>query len=482
LLDRNAPGDDVPDRHGAAAAPDQGPTTTRGRHRADDTVRSDVTVRPVDTARLNGGRARHRAAVDSGPPARFSDILAIGEFRTIYAASVLSWVGDYAARAAVTALVLHVTHSVIAAAAAFAITYAPWLLGGQILVSLAERYPYRRVMVVCDVARMALMALVALPRLPLTVVLALLLCSALFSPPFDAARSATLPAVLPGDKYVIAVGLNAATLQPVQIAGYLSGSALAAINPRVALLINAGTFAISAILIRFGVKFRDPALTPERRTHLLRETLDGFRLVFGTQALRFPVVLAFAAASIAIVPEGLGAPWAAQISPHEHSGLAQGLIMASVPFGTILGSLTVSRLIRAHRRPRVLALLALATPVPLLFTAVGPGAPAVVVLAVLTGFGCGGVIPLANAMFVSELPGEYRARAFGVVSGGLQLVQGFAVLLTGALAASSVPIGTAISVWAMAGTLLMVGLVHPWTRPVTARTRVPTAMPGTMEP
>jgi hypothetical protein len=85
-------------------------------------------------------------------------------------------------------------------------------------------------------------------------------------------------------------------------------------------------------------------------------------------------------------------------------------------------------------------------------------------------------------MFVSELPGEYRARAFGVVSGGLQLVQGFAVLLTGALAARSVPIGTAISFWALAGTLLMLGLVHPWTRPVTARTRVPAAMPGTIEP
>lgn len=483
MLDRNAPGDDVPDRHAAAAAPDQGPTRTRGRHRADDTVRTTVTFTSADAAhRRNGGPPRHRAAVESLPTPRFSDILAIGEFRAIYAASVLSWIGDYAARAAVTALVLHATQSVVAAAAAFAITYAPWLLGGQLLVSLAERYPYRRVMVVCDVARMALMALVAIPGLHLPVVLALLLCSALFSPPFDAARSATLPAVLPGDKYVIAVGLNAATLQPVQIAGYLSGSALAAVNPRVALLINAGTFAISAVLIRFGVRFRDPALTPERRTHLLRETLDGFRLVFGMQALRFPVLLAFAAAAVAIVPEGLGAPWAAQVSPHEHSGLAQGLIMASVPFGTIIGSLTVSRLIRAHLRPRLLRLLAMITPIPLLFATVEPGAATVVVLAALTGFAAGGVIPLANAAFVSELPGEYRARAFGVVSGGLQLVQGFAVLLTGAMAASAIPIGTAISAWALAGTLLMLGLVHPWSRPVTAGTPVPAAMPGTMEP
>jgi hypothetical protein len=337
-------------------------------------------------------------------------------------------------------------------------------------------------MVTCDLARMLLMALVAIPGLPLPVVLALLLGSALFSPPFDAARSATLPTVLPRDKYVVAVGLIAATNQPVQVAGYLAGSAMAAVNPHVALLINAGTFAISAIVIRFGVQFRDAALSPERRTHLLRETLDGFRLVFGSQALRFPILLVLASAAITIVPEGLGAPWAAEISPHSHSGLAQGLIMASVPFGTILGSLSITRLIRPHLRRRLLTLLAIGTPVPLIFAMLDPRPAAVVPLAVVAGFCCGGLVPLANAAFVSALPGEYRARAFGVVSGGLQLVQGFSVLFTGALAANAFPIGSAVSLWSLAGLLVMIGLVHPWTRRVTARTPVASAVPGTMEP
>src|SRR5262245_61457340 len=128
-----------------------------------------------------------RRASDDERPAHFSAVLAVGEFRTIYLAGVLSWIGDYAARAAVTALVLQATHSIVAAAAAFAITYAPWLLGGQVLVSLAERYPYRTVMITCDIARMVLMALVAVPGVPLPVVLTLLLASAAFSPPFDAA-------------------------------------------------------------------------------------------------------------------------------------------------------------------------------------------------------------------------------------------------------------------------------------------------------
>jgi MFS family permease len=437
----------------------------------------------VAVPRLGGGRAaKHRALVEGAPRTRFVDVLAVREFRTIYTAGVLSWIGDYAARAAVTFLVLRATESIFAAAAAFAITYAPWLLGGQLLVSLAERYPYRRVMVICDLGRMALMALVAIPHLPLPVVLALLLGSALFSPPFEAARSATLPAVLPGDRYVVAVGLNAATTQPVQIVGYLIGSTLAAINPQAALLINAATFGLSALLVRFGVRPRDAALAPENRTHLLRETLDGFRLVFGTPALRFPVLVVFAAAAVAIVPEGLGAPWAAEISPHSYGGLSQGLIMAAVPFGTILGSLTISRLVRPDRRRRLLSALAIAAPVPLVFAMADSRPVTVAALAALTGFGVGGLLPIANGAFVSELPKQYRARAFGVVSGGLQLVQGFAVLTTGALAASAVPIGTAVSCWCLAGAALMLVLVHPWTRSLTgARHSVPASLPGTME-
>src|SRR4029450_11273833 len=100
-------------------------------------------------------------------------------------------------------------------------------------------------------------------------------------------RSATLPTILEGDRYVVGVAIHATTAQPAQIAGYLLGAALAtAYDPRLALVINSATFAISAILVRFGVRLRKPALPADRRTPLLAETADGFRLVFRTPALR----------------------------------------------------------------------------------------------------------------------------------------------------------------------------------------------------
>src|SRR5919107_1774181 len=112
------------------------------------------------------------------------------------AALIASWVGDYLARAAITVLVYQRTESVLLSAAAFAVSYLPWLLGGPVLSALAERYPYRRVMVVCDLIRMALILVLLIPGLPVAALLAVLFLVTLGSVPTQAARSAMLPLIL----------------------------------------------------------------------------------------------------------------------------------------------------------------------------------------------------------------------------------------------------------------------------------------------
>ena len=71
---------------------------------------------------------RTSTSASSDPPERtatFREIFGVGEFRALFGATVLSWVGDYLAKIAVTVLVFHQTGSAGAAAAAFAISYAP---------------------------------------------------------------------------------------------------------------------------------------------------------------------------------------------------------------------------------------------------------------------------------------------------------------------------------------------------------------------
>ena len=81
--------------------------------------------------------------------------------------------------------------------------------------------------------------------------------------------------------------------------GYVIGGTLAGgTSPKSALLVNALTFAVSAALLTIGTKHREPALPRSGRTHLLRETADGFRLVFTTPALRALVLLVFATVAV----------------------------------------------------------------------------------------------------------------------------------------------------------------------------------------
>jgi hypothetical protein len=93
-----------------------------------------------------------------------------------------------------------------------------------------------------------------------------------------------------------------------------------------------------------------------------------------------------------------------------------------------------------------------------------PSAVMVAALGAACGFAIGALVPIANGQFVQALPNAYRARAFGVVQGGLQVLQGIAVVTTGALSQQfSVP--RVVGLWSAAGALLMLVLVLRWPAP-----------------
>ena len=85
-------------------------------------------------------------------------------------------------------------------------------------------------------------------------------------------------------------------------------------------------------------------------------------------------------------------------------------------------------------------------------------------LALVSGFAIGALVPVANGEFVQALPNAYRARAFGVVSAGLQLLQGAAVLATGALALR-IDLAVVVGLWSLGGVLLMIVMIVTWPSP-----------------
>lgn len=394
--------------------------------------------------------------------ATFREVFGSRQFRALYSASMLSWVGDYLARAAVTALVYQRTHSAWISAAAFAISYLPWVLGGPLLAAVAERYPYRRVMVTSDLVRAATIAVVAIPGMPVPAMLLLLFATAMINPPFEAARSALLPRLLEGDKYIQAMVVQNVTGQAAQLAGYLVGASIAAYHPHLALLIDAGTFACSAALVGLFVAEYQPGLARSQRTHLVRETGEGFNLVFGNDVLRAIAILIFTLMLFPTVPEGLAAAWANRLADTPaQAGFDQGLIMAAYPAGFILGGLVIGRALPPPLRRRLVRPLAVLAPLSLVPALLNPPATMVALLAMACGFMVSGLFPTANGMFVRALPNAFRARAFGIMQGGVQILQGLSVFACGALA-TRFALPRVVGLWSIAGVALMLAAGVWW--------------------
>ena len=205
--------------------------------------------------------------------ATFREVLAEREFRPLFGTFLLSTIGDELARVALTVLVYQRTESPLLSAATFAISYLPWLLLGPLLSTLADRFPRHRVLIASDTARAVLVALMAIPGTPLPLLLGLLFVVALCAPPFESARSALLADVLEGERYAVATSLTNVTLQLAQVVGFLAAGALVAVvDPSTALLIDAGTFAVSALWLAAALQH---ATSSDAPVVLRRETAVG---------------------------------------------------------------------------------------------------------------------------------------------------------------------------------------------------------------
>lgn len=398
----------------------------------------------------------------------FSEIFGVGEYRAVFSATQLSWVGDFISKAAVMALVFVETDSFLLAAAAFAISYAPWAVGGPFLATLAERHRYRQVMVICDLARAALVALVAVPGNPVWLMLVLLFAVSLLAPPAQAARSAMLPLILSGDRVTLGIAVNQTGAQITQVIGYMGGALLSIIDPRIALLINAATYLLSAAITRYGVRDRPPAMRREQRASLLRETQEGFQIVFGTPTLRAIALVVFGSMLFSIVPEGLAIGWAQDLADGSEArrGIYQGLIMIGPPLGSVAAALIITRLLRPAVRQRLVPLLGVTAPLVLVPAVFDPGIAVVVAMTIVSGFAITGILPVLNGIFVQILRHGYRARAFGIMNSGMQLLQGGAVLTVGALiSVTGARLPLVVGLWSAAGVVLMLTLFSRWPKP-----------------
>jgi MFS family permease len=365
------------------------------------------------------------------PRAAFRDVFGVGEFRALWLAQILSVAGDQLARVALTVLVYDRTRSALLAAVTYVASIVPTFIGGVAMGGLADRLPRRQVMIACDLIRCLLVAIMAVPGMPLALLVVLLFAVTLVGAPFTSARAAVFPDVLPGDRYVLGTAVTITTNQLAQVIGFAVGGTLVSfLGVRTSLVIDAGTFVLSALIVRFRTRWRRAARSQSyARPRPVVDLLAGARLVFTHPALRAPMFLGWLAAFYN-APEGVAAPLARSLGG---GSATVGLVLAAEAFGAMVGSIVFSRLVSPGPRLRWMGPLAIAACGVLMLFAIGPRLPlALTILAVSGVFACFQLA--AAAAFVSAAPPEQRSQAFGLAQGGMSLGQGVVMVLAGAAA------------------------------------------------
>nr|WP_141997142.1 MFS transporter [Amycolatopsis cihanbeyliensis] len=393
----------------------------------------------------------------------FGSVLAEREFRSLWFAELLSVCGDQLARVALAVLVFQRTNSAALTGLTYALTYIPTVLGGVLLASWGDRRSRRDVMVLTDLVRALLVGAMVLPGLPLWVLCVLVAVMTLFGGPFKAAQQAILPTVLKGERYTVGMALRNVTMQSAQVAGFAGGGLLvAAINPTMGLAVNAATFAVSGLVVRYGVRYHPPVAAPAVAAgwrSWLSSTTAGARLVWRDTGLRTLVALNWLA-GFYVVPETIAAPYAASLGL---GTAAVGWLMAADPIGSVLGGFLFGRWIPERVQVRVIGLLGIAAGVPLVLCLLHPGLVPSMVLFGLSGLLATGYNIQGVVQFMRRLPDAQRAQGSGLNSTGLVTVQGLGAAAAGGLAELIGPAHT-IAVAGAAGIVVAVPIAMAWGR------------------
>ncbi|MFF9278598.1 MFS transporter [Streptomyces griseosporeus] len=364
----------------------------------------------------------------------YTAVFAVAEFRAVFAAHALSLLGVIVSEIALSVLVYDLTGSPLMSALAFALGFLPYLVGGTLLAGLADRFPARRVLVVCDLACAACVAPMAAPGTGIAVLLALRSCLAVISPVFQGTRMATLADILgDGDLFVLGRSLLRIVSQTALLAGFgLGGLLLTAVSPRHALLITVGTFLASAALLRFGTRRRPARAGAATRPgeSLVGDSLRGARQVLAHPRVRALLLLFWVPPMFAVVPEALAAPYADDLGTGA-AGL--GLLMCALPVGTIAGELFAGSRLRPAARERIALPLVCLTVLPYAGYALHPGLT--VSLALLLLSGAGGAYTLGlDQWLVRAVPEELRGRTMTLLQAGLMTLQGVGMAAAGVVA------------------------------------------------
>jgi MFS family permease len=387
-------------------------------------------------------------------------------FVAVLVANVVSITGNALTGMAVPWFVLQSTGSAAKAGIVAFCTMLPVVLSAIVGGPAIDLIGRLRVGIASDLVCGAAVAAVPLLQfagvLPFWVLCGLMAVTGLFYAPGETARGVLLPTLAEraGMPLTRAAGLyDGASRCAGMIGSAIGGVLIALLGAESVLLLDAGTFAVSASLLAFGLRGLAEA-QPQRRAEQAqprtyrRELGEGYRFVVGTRLLLSICLMTLAT-------RGLDQGWSAVLLPvHARDELGGsvdlGLLEALFSVGALTGALVYGAVGSRFRRWPVFTIAFFIVGMPRFVVAAFTDtvAPLAVMMAI-EGLACGVLNPILATVMYETVPEGLRSRVLSATTASVLTITPLGGLAAGFLVDSA---GLSTTMLAVGGVYLLATL------------------------
>ena len=356
----------------------------------------------------------------------------------LLAANAISITGNRLTQLAIPWFVLQSTGSVAQTGLVGFFSLLPFVISSALGGVIVDRLGYRRASIVSDLA--SGVAVLGVPilyntvGLPLAALLALVFAGALLDAPGQTAREAMLPELLEKASMTLERGTSlfdgvsrAANMLGAPLAGVL----IAVVGATNVLVLDAATFAVSALLMFVFVPAGAPRTAEADAEGYVAQLREGYRFLWQTPLVRAIVIMVLVTNTLDAGMGGVLMPvYADQVLD---SVVALGLMAGAMGLTAFAGTLVFAWI--GHRAPRLATLVigfTLGGPCRFFLLAAMPGIGPAVIGFAIAGIGIGPINPILGTLGYERIPPELRARVFGALTAGVMAGAPIGALLAAA--------------------------------------------------
>lgn len=339
------------------------------------------------------------------------------DFARLWVAQASSQMGDRVHQLALMWWTLQTTGSLAYTGAVLIAATLPAVLLGPLAGALADRWPRKPLMLVCDGLRGVLTLLLAYlalsNQLTVPVVIALSALLAALTTLFNPANMAMVPALVPKKDLMQANAMIETTMHGAGLVGpAIGGLVVATAGVGGAFALNALSFAVSGLAL-LRIKFPPPA-APAGREGFWHSMGAGFRLLVAQPTIG-GLLACFAVLNFFSISVLLFLPYFAQTT-FKVGATGLGFMEGAIALGMFTGALSAGRLGADRKRFGIIMGAMLGTSATFLLMGAFPHYGLYLGLLALTGALFGGMNVVVMAFFQTRVPPNEMGRFMGVLT------------------------------------------------------------------